>query len=365
MRTRNWTVILAVSSVTLLSLVAPVRAQQAPPASPPQPANSGSQEKPTITTRVELVDVVFSVLNRRQKFITDLQKENFKVFEDNKPQDIRFFSRETDLPLRVGMLLDTSNSIRDRIKFEQEAAIDFLYNVVRRHKDLAFLMTFDNEPEIVQDYTEDLGQLRDAILKQRAGGGTALYDAIYTACQRLLAIPPMPAGPNPQVRRVLVVISDGDDNLSSHSRSEALEMAQRAGVVIYAISTSTQWVTANEERNPVKRTERKYHKDEGDKVLDQITEETGGRAFFPYRVDDLAQSFLDIGDELRSQYSLAYTPANKTADGKLRTIRIEVDRKGLQVRARRGYYPLRASAGVSSPAGAPASRPGSKPPGQR
>ena len=118
MRTRNWTAILALLSVTLLSLVAPVRPQQAPPVSPPPPAKSGSQEKPTITTRVELVDVVFSVLNRRQKFITDLQKENFKVFEDNKPQDIRFFSRETELPLRVGLLLDTSNSIRDRIKFE-------------------------------------------------------------------------------------------------------------------------------------------------------------------------------------------------------------------------------------------------------
>jgi Ca-activated chloride channel family protein len=356
--------ILALPFAAWLSLALSSRAQQAPSAPPQQPAQSGSQEKPAVISRVELVDVVFAVFNRRLKFVTDLQKENFKVFEDNQPQEIRFFSRETDLPLRVGMLLDTSNSIRDRIKFEQEAAIDFLYNVMRRHKDMAFLMTFDNEPEVIQDYTEDTGKLRDAILKQRAGGGTALYDAIYVACQRLLVNPPAATGSNPQVRRVLVVISDGDDNLSSRTRSEAIEMAQRAGVVIYAISTSTQWVSASEERDTSKRIERKYHKDEGDKVLDFITEETGGRSFFPYRIDDLAQSFLDIGDELRSQYSLAYVPANKTADGRFRKIRLDVDRKGLQVRARRGYYATRTGADVSSPSGAPTTRPPSKPPGQ-
>src|SRR3989449_748090 len=301
---RRLRVVALLFGALLLLHRAPLRAQQAPAPAPPQPPQATKpQQPPTFIKKVELVDVVFSVFNRRQKFITDLQKENFSVFEDNLSQEIRFFSRETDLPLRVGMLLDTSNSIRDRLKFEQEAAIDFLYNVLRRHKDLAFLMTFDSEPSVIQDYTEDLGALRDVILRQRAGGGTALYDAIHLASQQL-SNPPGPSGDNPQVRRVLVVISDGDDNLSSHSRGEAIEMAQRAGVVLYAISTSTQWVTANEERDAAKQTSRKYHKEPGDKVLDQITEETGGRAFFPYRVDDLAQSFLDIGDELRSQYSL-------------------------------------------------------------
>jgi len=305
---------------------------------------------------VRLVDILFTVVNRRQKFVTDLQRENFSVLEDGQPQEIRFFSRQTDLPLRVGMLLDTSNSIRDRLKFEQEAAIDFLFSVIRRHKDQAFLMIFDNEPSIIQDYAEDLGVLRDAILRQRAGGGTALYDAIYAACQQRLSNPPFPSGERPEVRRVLVVISDGDDNLSKHSRSEAIEMAQRAGVVIYAISTSTQWITANEESDPVKRGNRKYHKEEGDKVLDRLAEETGGRAFFPYRVDDLAQSFQDIGDELRSQYSLAYVPTNKSTDGRFRSIRIEVDRKGLVVRARRGYYAPRTTA--------EAAKPSTRPPGE-
>ncbi len=291
------------------------------------------------------MDVLFTVFNRRQKLVTDLEKTNFRVLEDGKQQEIRYFSRQTDLPLRVGMLLDTSNSIRDRMKFEQEAAIDFLYSVIRRKKDQAFLMTFDNEPSVIQRFTDDVGVLRDAIMRQRAGGGTALYDAIYVACHDHLGNPPRPAGDvPPDLRRVLVVISDGDDNLSTRSRSEAVEMALGAGVVIYAISTSTQWVTPSEETDANKRVSRKYHKDEGDRALEQLAQETGGRAFFPYRVDDLAQSFLDIGDELRSQYSLAYIPTNKAVDGRFREIRIEVDRKGLQVRHRKGYHASRASA---------------------
>ncbi len=341
-------VLLGALLVALAAFLGSLRAQQNPPTPPP------GQQQPTIRREVTLVDVLFTVFDRRLKFVTDLQKENFSVFENGQPQDIRFFSRQTDLPLRVGMLLDTSNSIRDRLKFEQEAAIDFLFSVIRRHRDQAFLMTFDNEPSFIQDYTDDLGALRDAILRQRAGGGTALYDAIYAACRERLSHPPRPAGDTPDVvRRVLVVISDGDDNLSSHSRGEAIEMAQRTAVVIYAISTSTQWVSATEERDPIKRADRKYHKEEGDKVLQQFADETGGRAYFPYRIDDLAQSFQDIGDELRSQYSLAYVPANKIADGKYRGIRIAVDRKGLLVRSRKGYYAPRAMAENLPPAGKP------------
>ncbi len=342
--------LVALLLVALTGPLVPARAQQTQAA---PPAQASRPDETTIRKKVELVDVVFTVLNRRQKFITELQREDFAVFEDNLPQEIRFFSRQTDLPLRVGLLIDTSNSIRDRLKFEQEAAIDFLYNVIRGRKDLAFLMTFDNEPSIIQDYTDSLENLRDAILRQRAGGGTALYDAVYSACQERLSNPRLPSGASPEVRRVLVVISDGDDNLSSRSRGEAIEMAQRAGVVIYTISTSTQWVSTNEERDPVKRANRKYHMEPGDKVLGQLAEETGGRPFFPYAVDDLAQSFQDIGDELRSQYSLAYVPTNRNADGKFRKIRIEVNRKGLHVRARKGYYAPRASAEATPPATRP------------
>ena len=331
-----YTVLCAAFAASLVISSTTLRAQQAPRQTAPPAAQQ--QQGPPIVTEVRLVDVIFTVLNRRQKFVTDLTKENFQVFEDGQPQDIRFFSRQTDLPLRVGMLLDTSNSIRDRMKFEQEAATDFFFSNIRRGKDQAFLMIFDNEPSIIEDFTGDTDKLRDTINRQRSGGGTALYDAIYVACSERLSKPPLPSGPSPEVRRVLVVISDGDDTHSVRAKSESIEACQRAGVVVYAISTSTQWVAATEAADPTKRANRKIFKEPGDNTLDQLTKETGGRAFFPYRVDDLAQSFQDIGDELRSQYSLAYVPQSKSIDGAFRKIKIEVDRKGLIVRARKGYY---------------------------
>jgi len=320
-----------------LGAVAAVSAQQSQPPAPPQPPEQNNREG-AIVRNVNLVEVLFSVVTKHEKLVTDLQKENFKAFDDNVQQEVTSFSQPTDLPLRIGMVLDTSNSIRDRLKFEQEAAVDFLFNALRRDRDLAFLMTFDDGPQIIKDFTGDGSDLRDTILKQRAGGGTSLYDAVYAASEQLLNKSPLPAGPNPDVRRVLVVISDGDDNSSGHSRGEAVEMAQRAGVIIYAISTSTEWVSQDEVHDPAKRVNRKYEKGEGDHVLDQLAAETGGRAFFPYWIDDLGQSFLDIGDELRHQYALAYSPAGRVPDNKYHTIRIQVDRKDVIVRARKGYY---------------------------
>jgi Ca-activated chloride channel family protein len=332
--------------------VAALRAQQSQPPVPPQ-APQPVDRQGTIVRNVNLVDVLYSVVTKREKLITDLNKEDFKVFDDGVQQEITSFSQPTDLPLRIGMVLDTSNSIRDRLKFEQDAAIDFLFNALRRGKDQAFLMTFDDGPQIIKDFTGDTGDLRDTILKQRAGGGTALYDAVYAASQELLNKSPLPSGPNPDVRRVLVVISDGDDNSSNRSRGAAVEMAQRAGVIIYSISTSTQWVNVDDERDPAKRVNRKYEKGEGDHVLEQLAGETGGRAFFPYRVDDLGQSFLDIGDELRHQYALAYSPGNRAPDGRYHSIRIQVARKDLIVRTRKGYYSVPTPPSIAPP-GAPA-----------
>ncbi len=329
--------VLRVGLPILLLTAAALSAQQSQTPTQP-PTSDQANRQGTIVRNVNLVDVLFSVVTKREKLITDLNKEDFKVFDDGVQQEITSFSQPTDLPLRIGMVLDTSNSIRERLKFEQDAAIDFLFNALRRGKDQAFLMTFDDGPQIIKDFTGDSGDLRDTILKQRAGGGTALYDAVYTASQQLLSKSPLPPGPNADVRRVLVVISDGDDNSSSRSRGAAVEMAQRAGVILYSISTSTQWVNVDDERDPAKRVNRKYEKGEGDHVLDQLAAETGGRAFFPYRVDDLGQSFLDIGDELRHQYALAYSPGNRAPDGRFHTIRIQVSRKDLIVRARKGYY---------------------------
>jgi len=278
-------------------------------------------------------------LNRRNKLVPELDKSDFKIFDDNVQQEIRYFSKQTDLPLRIGMLLDTSNSIRDRLKFEQDASINFLYSVLRHNKDEAFVMTFDDEPQVLQGFTGDNGLLRDHIMKTRAGGGTAIYDAIYMACSKILSHPPRPPGDQPDVvRRVMILISDGEDNLSTHTRSEAIEMAQITDVVIYTISTNTEWVSVvQNDANTGGRL--KYHLTDNDKILDTLASETGGRAFFPYRVDDLDQSFQDIGDELRNQYSVAYAPTNSTLDGRYHKIRIDTpDHKGYQVRARQGYF---------------------------
>ncbi len=303
---------------------------QNPEQNPAKPAGAQAAPPPIVST-TGLVHLVATVMDRRHEFVTDLDQADFKVLEDGTPQEIRYFGRDTDLPLRIGILLDTSNSIRPRLEFEKEAANDFLQHVIRRNKDLAFLMTFDNEPEVIQDYTGDLALLSDAIRKQRAGGGTALDDAIYRAAEKL-SNPPLPKGPNPEVRRVLIVISDGDDNLSDHALSESVEAAIRAEAAIYCVSTNTDWLAIDGDKP------RKMHVEGGDKVLEEFADQSGGRVFYPYKVDDLAQSFVDIGTELRSQYFIAYSPSNPQSTGKYRKIDVQTDRKGLNVRTRKGYY---------------------------
>src|SRR6266481_2479771 len=260
---------------------APAPAQSAGPKQDPT-----QQSDQTIKTVVNLVDVLFTVLNRRNKLVPELEKGDFKIWDDKAPQEIRYFSRQSDLPLRIGMLLDTSNSIRDRIKFEQDASVNFLFSVLRRNKDEAFVMTFDDEPQIVQGFTGDAGALRDQITKTKAGGGTAIYDAVYEACVKQLSHPPRPPGDQPDVvRRVMILISDGEDNLSTHTRTEAIEMAQRTSVVIYTISTSIQWVSLTQNNEPSKSGDRKYHLTDGDKILQELAEETGGRESFRLAAD--------------------------------------------------------------------------------
>ncbi|HKS67672.1 MAG TPA: VWA domain-containing protein [Candidatus Acidoferrales bacterium] len=329
---------------------APVSQQtpQAQTSTPPQQDQTSSPQQkqpPKIVSTTGLVHLVATVMDRHRNFITNLNQGDFQVMENGSPQKILFFGRQTDLPLRIGLLLDTSNSIRPRLQFEQEAAIDFLTSVIRHGKDMAFLVTFDNEPEVVQDFTDDVGMLTDAVRRQRAGGGTALNDAVYMASERLINPPPS-TGSNPEVRRVLVVISDGDDDLSDHALSDALEEAIRAEVAIYTISTNTDWIAVDNPDQP-----RKYHLDPGDKILQEFSDESGGRAFFPYRVDDLEQSFVDIGTELRSQYFIAYAPSDPLSHGGYRKIDVEADRKGLTVRTRKGYYAASQSAAAPAPPG--------------
>ncbi len=292
----------------------------ATPPKPPEKADSGNtdDELTVIRKRVDEVNVVFTVTDKRGHFVKDLTQSDFRVVDNDKPAEgIRSFSRETNLPLRVGLLIDASNSVRDRFKFEQEAAIEFLNQIVRPKGDKAFVIGFDTTPEVTQDFTDNTEALSHGVRMLRAGGGTAMYDAIYFACRDKL-MQDKATGPT---RRAIILLSDGEDNQSRVSREEAVEMAQRAEVIIYAISTNVSGTKLR-----------------GDKILEHFADETGGKAFFPFKIQDVSDAFLQIQDELRSQYDISYKPADFTPDGRYRKIEILADNKKYKVRARKGYY---------------------------
>jgi Ca-activated chloride channel homolog len=334
--------------IGLAGAVALPRQQQTPPPTPP--ATQSPAQAPGVIQRVTEVDMLLSVVNRKQKFIVDLEQKDFKLFEDNHEQEIKFFSRQIDLPLRLGLLMDTSNSIRPRLQFEKEAATNFVSNTLRKDRDQMFVMTFDSDPQVVMNYTNDAEKLRIAIDAQHAGGGTALYDAMLKAADMLVNAPPVKNG-SPEVHRVLVVISDGDDNLSSHTRADVIDALGRAGIQVYTISTSIQWITPEESNDPRKKFDRKWGKTDGDQVLQKFADETGGRSFFPYHVDDVLQGFESISIEIRSQYLLGYIPVNGLTDGKFRKVKIEIPgHKELEIRTRKGYF---AVAPTVAPAASP------------
>jgi VWFA-related protein len=288
-------------------------AQNPKPVPPPQ-----ADEPTRIQVEVTRVPMLFTVTDKKGRFIMNLTKEDFEVFENRRKQEVAEFSAESDLPLRIALLIDTSNSIRDRFRFEQEAASEFVKSVIKSKQDKAMLVAFDTTPDIRADLIEDTNVIEKAIRELRPGGGTAMYDAIYMACQDRL----QRDQPSTKYRRAMVILGDGDDNNSRHTRDQALEMAQKADAVIYAISTNLSRIETD-----------------GDKVLKYLTEETGGRAFFPFKVEDLEVSFENLASELRHQYNLSYRPEPLIADGLFHPIDLRVrNRKDLVVHARRGYY---------------------------
>jgi VWFA-related protein len=286
-----------------------------------QPAQKPANVEPSdtrIILEVNRVNMLFTVTDKKGKFITDLGKEDFQVTENKKPQTIQEFTAESDLPLRIAILIDTSNSIRDRFRFEQQAAVDFITSVIRPRQDKAMVVSFDSSAELVSDLIDDPEKLAAAVRSLRPGGGTALYDALYFACRDKL----QQDQPRHKFRRAVIVVSDGDDNQSRVSRDQALEMAQKADAVIYCISTNISRIEAD-----------------GDKVLKYLAAETGGQAFFPFKAEDLAQSFENIANELRHQYNIFYRPEPLKTDGLYHTVDLKVKgRKDLIVRARKGYY---------------------------
>lgn len=264
------------------------------------------------------VNFLFTVSDKKGRFVLNLTKEDFEVFEEKKPQNILEFIAESNLPLRLGILIDTSNSIRDRFRFQQEAAVEFVNSVIRPKEDRAAVVSFDNQVEIRADLTGDPEKLGNVIREMRPGGGTALFDAIYTTCKEKLMLDQ----PLFKFRRAIVILSDGDDTQSTMTREQALEMALKADVVIYAISTNITRIES-----------------EGDRILKYLAEKTGGMTFFPFKASDLTQSFENIANELRSQYNILYRPEPIKLDGLWHPVQIRIkNRKDLNVRSRPGYY---------------------------
>ena len=300
----------------------PQPSSPAQPASTPAPAQTPQQDNagkiPTVRIRSDEVNVVFTVVDKDGRFVRDLKQEQFRILDNHlPPQRILDFRAQTDLPLYVGLLIDSSNSIRDRFQFEKDAASEFLYDIIRPKSDAAFILAFDEQWDLAQDFTGDLDKLRNGVKGIRAGGGTALWDAVYYACREKLMKEPA----RNAVRRAIILVSDGDDNASRVYREEAIDMAQRAEVIIYTISTSLMGMHTK-----------------GDDNLKILAEASGGRAFFPVKLDDVSAAFRDIQEELRSQYSISYRAENLVANGQFRPIQIIADSKKFKVRAKKGYY---------------------------
>jgi VWFA-related protein len=272
----------------------------------------------TIRKRVDEVNVLFIATDKHGKFVRNLTQNDFNFLDDHKPvQSIVNFRRETDLPLKMGLLIDVSGSVHTRFDFEQDAANSFMQHVIRPGFDKAFVMGFNAHQDLRQDFTDNVQQLSQGVHSLHEGGGTALYDAIYHACLDKLA---KEQSDRPQ-RRALIILSDGDDNQSEYTLAQAVEMAQRSEVIIYAISTDDSGLVLR-----------------GDKNLEKLASASGGRAFFPFKTKDIKNSFAAIEDELRSQYVVSYHPADFDSDGRYRSIEISALKKDLQVRARKGYY---------------------------
>jgi len=297
----------------LLLLCATVVAQTTPPV----PVGGAADSDTPFTLDVSRVNLLFTVTDKKGRFMTDLRKDDFEITENKKKQKILEFTAETDLPLRLAILVDTSNSIRTRFRFLQDAAIDFINTAMRTGQDKALIMHFDTVAQLAVDLTGDKTVLTSAVRRMLAGGGTALYDAIYRASEQLTK-----DEPHDKFRRAIVILSDGEDTLSEFSRDQALEMAQKADVVIYTVSTNIT-----------------HNSTDGDKLLKYVAEQTGGLAYFPFKEEDLGQSFVNITNELRHQYNVLYRPEPLIRDGKYHSIDVKVTAVGdMIVRARQGYY---------------------------
>jgi VWFA-related protein len=318
------------AALSALSMQAQQPASQLPTAPKQAPAQPQGQAAPAADQSADLnvapirigvneVNLIFTVTDKHGEYKPNLRQSDFALLDDNKaPARVTSFHQQINLPIRVGIVIDASTSIRQRFQFEQQSATDFLLQILKARSDRAFVMGFDVTPTIYQDWTNNIDGLETGVNKMRPGGGTALFDAVYTACRdKLLDVS---RGQEP-VRKAMVLISDGDDNQSRVYKDEAIKECQRAETIIYAISTN--WTPS---------------RGEGDNVLTQMAAETGGQAFFPPSVEKMSESFKAIELELRSQYALTYTPADFKENGAFRPIYLYCNDRHYQVRAKKGYF---------------------------
>ena len=268
---------------------------------------------------VNLVNVLFSVFDKKTKsFVTAFGKDDFSIYEDGRRQEITNFTRETDLPLTLALLVDTSSSVAPKLNFEQDAAISFIHNMMKE-VDRAMLVEFNSSVNLLQDFTNDPNKLANQIRKLRAGGNSSLFDAIDVVCDQKMI--------RETGRKAMVILSDGEDSGSSENYKRAVEMALRAECTIFSISINHGgfFGTSDDTRK-------------GDKVLRNLARETGGKVFFPFKVEELEDAFRQINTELRSQYSIGYVSNNPRTDGRFRKLEIKVNEKNTTVNHRKGYY---------------------------
>ncbi len=283
--------------------------------SPPSSSRISDQ---TYRVSVDLVNIFCSVWDKdTHSFVTHLTKDDFTVYEDDKKQEILNFVRETNLPLTLALLVDTSQSVAPKLKFEQEAASSFFYSVLK-DQDRAMLIEFDSGVTLVQDFTNDPNKMAKQIRSLRAAGGTSLYDAIYLASDEKLI--------RELGRKAIVIVSDGEDQNSKATFDQALEIALRAEATIYTISVNRGGFFGVGDTK------------DGDRIMKKLAEETGGKAFFPFKVEELDDAFRQINQELRSQYNIGYLSSNLDRDGSYRKVEIKLAEKGLKVSHRKGYY---------------------------
>jgi Ca-activated chloride channel homolog len=317
-RSQRFWMLLAAGALLALTFHPELPGQGSKKTQAPETPLPGRLSDQTYRVNVDLVNILCSVYDKNTKaFLTNLTRDDFSVYEDNQKQEIKNFARETDLPLTIALLIDTSQSVSPKLKFEQEAAISFFQSVLHE-KDRALLVSFDSDVSLLQDFTNDPNRMTRQISKLKTGGGTALYDAIFKTCDEKLI--------RETGRKAIIILSDGDDESSKTTIHQATEMALRAEALIFGISVSKGGFFGVSGST------------EGDSALKEMSQETGGRVFFPFKVEELDDAFRQINQELRSQYNVGFFSTNPARDGSYRKIEIKAPEKGLKLTFRKGYY---------------------------